>query len=518
MLHPGVNIALAKLTMNELDIARAIRDGDLVSPQKYQNIWLFAIRITDTGLAYRTSKKEYVWRDSSLYLNDDFLERCQGLSVIWEHPPNATLNTEEFRKRIIGSVFIPYIQGTAVWAIVKIHDEEAAEVLCDEQMSTSPSVVLADGKPNLNMEDGTPLLIEGDPVLVDHIAICSLGVWDKQGPPTGVLNETLGERATDMTEEEQKAADAKRRADAEGSIPDRLLSTLNDTLERMDAFNKRMDAEEKRRDDNERRDRAESDAATCGDDDDDDKFKTRMDAEEGEEREELKKAGETEETAADKAKKHRADKEEWRADRRKRADAQRRADVAKLDDDAKRRADAEEEERKKADTRKRADEEDAKKRADSIDMDAIRKAMANMPMRQDSSEYAKLAEVQARADASAYMPLGLKAPEPMQGETEIAYQRRLARGVQKHSKAWGAVDLHTLQPAALEIAVGQIYADAVVASRSCDDVPVGVLLPVQRIDANSGHRVTEFRGQSTIFKNFSPPANAVTKFHTERRA
>jgi hypothetical protein len=35
--------------------------------------------------------------------------------------------------------------------------------------------------------DGKPLLIEGDPVLLDHLAICSLGVWTREGVP-GVEN------------------------------------------------------------------------------------------------------------------------------------------------------------------------------------------------------------------------------------------------------------------------------------------------------------------------------------------
>jgi hypothetical protein len=35
--------------------------------------------------------------------------------------------------------------------------------------------------------DGKPLLIEGDPLLFDHLAICSLGVWTREGSP-GVEN------------------------------------------------------------------------------------------------------------------------------------------------------------------------------------------------------------------------------------------------------------------------------------------------------------------------------------------
>lgn len=532
MLHPGVNVALARLTMNELDIARAMRDGELTSPQQYENIWLFAIRITATGLSYRTARKEYVWRDSSLYLTQEFLDRCNGLVVTWLHPPTDTLTSKEFETRAIGSVLLPYIKGEEVWGIAKIYDDESALEMTEKQLSTSPTVVLRDvGNTVLSTESGIPLLIEGEPKLLDAIAVVPNGVWDKGGAATGVLNETLGnKRADSMTEEETKAADAKRRADddmaadakrradAAAEAPDRMLAAMNDAMARMDAFTKRMDAEESRRADAERKDRAEADAARCADDDDDDKFKKRMDAEEGEDREGLKKAGETEETAADKAKKRRADKETWRADRRGRADAQRRADAVKGDEDAKRRADAEEAARKADAARADADDAAAKKRADSIDMEAIRKALANTAMRSDAPNYAAMADAQSRADAQAYIPLGMKAPAPMQGEAEIDYSARLLRGVQKHSKAWGAVDLHTLQPAALAVAEGQIYADAASAARSAVDVPDGEMRAVQTIDPNSGHRITEFRGRTTIFKMNAPPPAAITKFHTERRA
>ena len=38
-LHPGCRIALERLAMNELDVARAIADGRLASPQRYENVW-----------------------------------------------------------------------------------------------------------------------------------------------------------------------------------------------------------------------------------------------------------------------------------------------------------------------------------------------------------------------------------------------------------------------------------------------------------------------------------------------
>jgi 8-oxo-dGTP pyrophosphatase MutT (NUDIX family) len=203
-LHPGVRVALERFEMDELGIAQAMSTSDLVSPQRYANILLVAIRITGTGLAYRPSLEEFPWRDTAIYLTPEFLQRCNGLPVILEHPGKGMLNTEEFRSRVVGTVFLPYINGDSVWAIAKIWDMPVAEMLETERMSTSPGVVIRDvDSTEIELIDGQTLLIEGKPKLLDHIALLlagdpspnrdgndasrkGLGVWDKGGPLAGV--------------------------------------------------------------------------------------------------------------------------------------------------------------------------------------------------------------------------------------------------------------------------------------------------------------------------------------------
>ena len=191
-LHPGCVWALAKANAKtELDVAESMSRGELTSPQRYMNVTLFDIRITGTGMSYRSKFEEFVWRDASLYLNDEFIRRCNGLPVIWEHPPGATLNSPEFIRRIVGTVFLPYIKNDEVWAIAKIYDAEAVAELSTKQYSTSPSVAWIDESENQTAYiNGDPVLIEGRPALLDHIAICPLGVWDKNGPATGVESVT----------------------------------------------------------------------------------------------------------------------------------------------------------------------------------------------------------------------------------------------------------------------------------------------------------------------------------------
>jgi hypothetical protein len=165
-------------------------------------VTLWAIRITGTGVAYRNGRNEFVWRNPELYLNNEFLERCNGLPVIFEHPDKATLNSEEFNDRIVGTCLLPFIplsdtitnaSPNEVWAVAKIYDDATNHILLTQQMSTSPGVVFRDASVNTKMtlDDGATLLIEGKPALLDHIAICAQGVWDKQGEPKGVENDVL---------------------------------------------------------------------------------------------------------------------------------------------------------------------------------------------------------------------------------------------------------------------------------------------------------------------------------------
>lgn len=188
-LHLGCRTALAKLTFNELDIAKAVAEGELTSPQRYENIALFDVRITGTGTAFRSKLNELAFRDPANYLTPEFLARCNGLPVIMEHPKNRSiLNTKEFADRIVGTILLAYIKEQEVWGIAKIYDMAAAQMMEDEQLSTSPSVKLPPGDSTvLKMDDGKTILVEGDPVLIDHLAICEQGVWDKGSDPVGIV-------------------------------------------------------------------------------------------------------------------------------------------------------------------------------------------------------------------------------------------------------------------------------------------------------------------------------------------
>jgi 8-oxo-dGTP pyrophosphatase MutT (NUDIX family) len=207
--HTVTKLRLSK--MHETDVARAMVIGGLPSPQKFANMTLYKMRVTGTGHAVRHGKPEevndkgvvtkeaipdeHVFRDPDNYLNEDFLDRCRGLAVIFDHPKKRILNSKEWRERSIGILVQPWIDAEKkeVWGIAKVYDADSTLILDNEKMSTSPAVVFQDKTVNstIALNDGSTLLIEGNPGLLDHLAVCEVGVWDKGMDPTGVESESV---------------------------------------------------------------------------------------------------------------------------------------------------------------------------------------------------------------------------------------------------------------------------------------------------------------------------------------
>jgi len=194
--------------MNELDTAKAISTGQLPSPQVVGNAVLFAMRITGTGAAYREKRKEYVYRNPENYLNDGFLEQCNGLPVIFNHPDGDLLTSENYKEHLIGAIIYPYLQGVEVWGVARVLDTDAALSIIDDNLSTSPTFILAHDQQKRITLDDINVLIEGKPELLDHVAVCADGVWDKGETPNGILINNEDLKMDDETSNEV-AADAE---------------------------------------------------------------------------------------------------------------------------------------------------------------------------------------------------------------------------------------------------------------------------------------------------------------------
>lgn len=231
-LHQPFAEMLAQQALNETDVAALIADGTLSSPQFFYNMWMFAIRVTGTGVTWRSADQEMTFRNPDDYLTPEFLQRVAGVPLIWLHPEKRTLDSDEFSKRVIGTLTNAWVADKGeVWAVARVYDAEAAEIMATRQLSTSPTVKFSEVAQSI-IVDGQPLLVEPSPELLDHVAICEQGVWDKLLNPTGVKSDSIPKEAENMDKEElvalinqtldarmakadSEAADLKAKADAE---------------------------------------------------------------------------------------------------------------------------------------------------------------------------------------------------------------------------------------------------------------------------------------------------------------
>ncbi|QLU14945.1 NUDIX domain-containing protein [Citrobacter freundii] len=232
-LHQPFAEVMAQNPLNETQVASLIADGTLSSPQYFINMWMYAIRVTGTGVTWRSADQQMAFRDPENYLTPEFLQRVAGVPLIWLHPEKNKLDSDEFAKRVIGTLTNSWVADNGeVWAIARVYDAEAAEMMATRQLSTSPTVTFSEPQNAIIKIDGQPLLVEDSPVLLDHVAICEQGVWDKLLDPTGVKSDSISNEAEKMDEEkivalinkaidarmakaDSEAADLKAKADAE---------------------------------------------------------------------------------------------------------------------------------------------------------------------------------------------------------------------------------------------------------------------------------------------------------------
>lgn len=557
-LHPGCLIALQKLLgdWNELSVAKAIRDGQLTSPQSYENITFFDVRVTGTGEAYRSMKKdekgnvlyeeEYVWRDPSLYLNPEFLERCNAVPVILEHPETSILTMEEYRTRNIGALTLPYIKGEEVWAIARVQDNAAAKIMSEQQLSTSPAVSWNNPNSNIagKLEDGSNFLIESTPSLLDHLAICWQGVWDKGGDSQGV-NIVRGDS---MSDEFKKVLDEllKQSTALSGTVAG-IGGGLDKMASRLDSVEKRFDEVKKEsaqvRIDSFRFSKRAKDES-------DKSYQERHDTEERMLRTDMMLvATDSADIISDRARKARRDAEEMEAtdskadafppkkdaakdefppkkDSKKDADEDdkdKKADATKADEFPPKKADAAKADADEDDKDKKADADDKEKKMDSRgdaigklqkEIDALRAGMTPL----SDGDLVQVSQLSKRCD-SIYTALGEQMPRILPGENLAAYRHKLAADLKKHTK-YKDVELSAIavDSAGFDLMVDDIFEKAATFAKSPARIKPGELIRTT-VRGDSGHVINSYDGSSgNWMRQFAGPVqNHVTNFLTQER-
>lgn len=476
----GAFDAIARLNMDELGIAEYIADGKFTSPQKYCNVWLYAIRITGTGVAYRAGRGEggtgeFTFRPESEWVTPEFLKRCNGLPVVWEHPETPILTSEEFADRVVGTIFLPYEKDGEVWGIAKIYDDTAKKLMAVDQWSTSPGVLAAPDAESLPLESGETLLYEGAPFLLDHIAICEQGVWDKYGAPRGVettiIEDNMAEKEEDRREEDKRDSEKV------------------ESVAKVDATEDKKDAE------CEMKDKKDADGRSL--DDLYAKLEKLMGLVEGS-KSDKKDASENEEFVPGEPLDAEVDKKdtECKADKKDESEDKKKEDEkiggekANEMEKGERKAEREEQDRKDA-VALRSEFEDIKRR-----LDAVNRRTRELT----DAERNEISEAEAKADSVAYM-FGEQAPRPLQGEEPISYRRRAVGKYQKHSDEWKSAKLDSLSDDVFAIAERQIYKDAQTAARkpASGEAAGQPLRKVTHKDPHTGQMKTEYLGSPASF-------------------
>ncbi len=468
---PAIDDALRSMT--DFEAAEAVRDGVLPSPTQYGDFWLFDLRVTGTGAAYREALDEWAVRAVDEWTSDEFVRRANGLPVVFEHPERSGLDSKEFQERAIGTIVLPYVKADEVWGVAKIYDADAARLMQTTHRSTSPGVLPPKDSSAHTMKDGSDVLVEGPPLVLDHLAVCEAGVWDKDGPPRGIrldqaANRKDGSVAKTAEEYEKEIEDAKKRADAAEKERDDAKMALDakrkdesdkEALEVAEREKEKQKADAAKRDSRkDRHAKHDGEIMDCA----------RCDSEEAEEEKER----------ADKAKKDAADKEKIEAERGMHFDSK-LSDLQRQNDELRRRLDG----------------------------------FSAEPTIEDRNA---IAAAFHRADP-VYQMVGDSTPRNIPGESPVAYRRRLAAGLRQYSDKWKGYAIHdSVDTHAFELLEKAIYDDAVTYAKSPAAQKPGVLRMITDTQTLPGKTIRRFEGDPrAAWLPFMPPmVNKLAKFNT----
>ncbi|MDE2391816.1 MAG: hypothetical protein KGL65_09435, partial [Rhodospirillales bacterium] len=424
------------------------------------------------------------------------------------------LDAAEYEARNIGAVMLPYVKGDEVWGIARVYDGEIAEILARGELSTSPGVRLGEEGNGILPLGEDRLLVEGNPKLIDHIAIVPNGVWDKGGEPSGLRNDSMANEK----EGERKYGDVNFADPANEKYP---IDTEEHIRAAWNYIHKGKDADKYSADDLAAVKRRIVAA-----------WKDKIDPK-GPPEADRKDMNMPEDTSGGKAPHEelldaigkmtarmdsiceRMDSMEMRdkkdGDEKERDDADEKSEKEERDDAEKDCGDGDEAHVKEGEAEMEALKEHKKEKADKKDAGAIenaalRKQIADMQAKLDTAlrppsheELEAVHALQSRADGVLQLH-GKRAPQPMHNESARAYRLRVLAGMRPLSDRFKDIQLDKLDGAVLDEIERGIFNDAQAAGANPKNAPAGRLIPIRTIE--NGHTVTRYHGDASV--TFAP--------------
>ena len=169
------------------EIIHGLINGNLTSPQVYEESFYINLRITGTGITerYKENKdgeiiyknnepvKYRIERPESEFLSEKFLNACVGIPVLIEHPDKKLLDGENYKEHIVGTIIKAFIKPELkeVWCVARIYDPEVLKLISEKLQSTSPAVISSN-------EIGKDGIIKERFEYIDHLALVVDGYWD----------------------------------------------------------------------------------------------------------------------------------------------------------------------------------------------------------------------------------------------------------------------------------------------------------------------------------------------------
>ena len=201
---------------DDLAIAEKMATGEITGIIATDKCLLVPMRITGTGITERDNNgtKYNIDRPAETFLTDRFLQQCAGLPVAFLHPSDGnggytSVNYDNWKDYIVGSIFYPFIKETEVWGVAKIFDLSMLDAFNEGILSTSPFVTsqnIADANGDLTerLED------------INHVAIVKAGHWDTDAPAIIANNEIQFKE--DLMAEDKKPVEDDTKVDAAGNM------------------------------------------------------------------------------------------------------------------------------------------------------------------------------------------------------------------------------------------------------------------------------------------------------------